>query len=115
MDLTWRDAVSSLTIVIMLVIYVAYLTRAFWLISSTWAAAAVILIVGIGGRAISHEAKGAASAELLHKTARLAAAAFGVIALLAGLIALFLSSDYSLKIFIMSSIIAWLGGVLSHI
>ncbi|HYK33593.1 MAG TPA: hypothetical protein VEV63_16605 [Streptosporangiaceae bacterium] len=115
MDLTWRDAVSSLTIAIMLVVYVAYLTGAFWLISSTWAAAGVILIVGIGGRVISHDAKAAASAELLHKTARLAAAAFGVIALLAGLAALLLSSGYSLKIFIMSSIVAWLAGVISHI
>jgi hypothetical protein len=115
MDLTWRDAVSSLTIAVMLVIYAAYLTRAFWLISSTWAAAAVILIVGIGGRAISHEAKAAASAELLHRTARVAAAGFGVIALLAGITALLLSSGYSLKIFIMSSIVAWLAGVVSHI
>lgn len=115
MDLTWRDAVSSLTIAVMLVIYVAYLTRAFWLIESAWAAAGVILIVGIGGRAISHDAKTAESAELLHKVARFAAAVFGVIALLAGLTALLLSSGYSLKIFIMSSIVAWLSGVLSHI
>lgn len=115
MNLTWRDAVSSLAMTIMLVVYVAYLSHAFWLISSTWAAAGVLLIVGIGGRAISHDGSAAQPTELLHRVARVAAAVFAVIALLAGLSAVLLDSGYSLKIFIMSSIVAWLASVLRHI
>lgn len=115
MDLTWRDAVSTLALVIMLVVYAAYLTGGFWLISSTWAAAAVLLVVGLGGRVIGVGGRAVPSAELFHRVLRIAAATFGVIALLAGLSALFLSSAYALKIFIMSSIVVWVTTVLSHI
>lgn len=115
MDLTWRDAVSTLALVIILVIYATYLAGGFWLISSTWAAAAVVLIIGLAGRVVSAGDKAVRSAELFHRVLRVAAAVFGVIALLAGLTALFLSSAYALKIFIMSSIVVWVSTLLSHI
>lgn len=115
MDLTWRDAVSSLAMTIMLVIYWAYLAGGFWLISSTWATAALLLIIGLGGRVISAGDKAAPSAELFHRLLRVAAAVFGVIALLAGLTALILSSAYALWIFIMTSIVVWAATVVSHI
>lgn len=78
------------------------------------AAAGVFLIIGIGGRAISHHGEAAPPAELLHRVARVAAAVFAIIAPLARLTAVFLSG-YALKMFIMSSIVAWLASVLSHI
>lgn len=115
MDLTWRDAVSTLALVIMLLIYASYLAGGFWLISSTWAAAAVLLIVGLGGRVISVGGKAIPSAELFHRLLRVAAAVFGVIALLTGLSAVMISSAYSLKIFIMSSIVVWAATLLSHV
>lgn len=115
MDLTWRDAVSSAAMAIMLIIYGAYISDGFWLISSTWAAAAVLLIVGLGGRVIGAGGKAVPSTELFQRALRVAAAAFGVIALLAGLSALILSSAYSLQIFIMSSIVVWAATVLSHV
>lgn len=115
MDLTWRDAVSTLALIIMLLIYVSYMTGSFWLISSTWAAAAVLLIVGIGGRMISVGGKAIPSGELFHRLVRVAAGVFGVIALLAGLSAVMLSSAYALKIFIMSSIIVWAATLVSHV
>lgn len=115
MDLTWRDAVSSLAMAIMLVIYGAYVAGGFWLISSTWATAAVLLIVGLGGRVISAGDKAAPSAELFHRAVRVAAAVFGVIALFAGLTALILGSSFALWIFIMSSIVVWAATVVSHI
>jgi hypothetical protein len=114
MELTWRDAVSTLALIVMLLVYVAYLTGSFWLISSTWATAGVLVMVGLGGRVISVGGK-APSAQLFHRVLRVAAAVFTVIALLAGLTALLLSSAYSLKIFIMSSILAWLASVLMHV
>lgn len=115
MDLTWRDAVSSLVMAIMLVIYGTYVAGGFWLISSTWAAAAVLLIVGLGGRVISVGGKAVPSGELFHRLLRVAGALFGVIALLAGLSAVILSSAYTLRIFILSSIIVWAATVLSHV
>lgn len=115
MDLTWRDAVSTLAMAIMLIIYAAHGASGFWLISSTWAAAAVLLMVGLGGRVISAGGKAVPSSELFHRLLRVAAALFGVIALLAGLSALILSSAYALRIFIMSSIIVWAATVLSHV
>jgi hypothetical protein len=115
MDLTWRDAVSTLALVIMLVIYATYLSGGFWLLSSTWAAAAVLLIVGLGGRVIAVGGQAVPSAELFHRVVRVTAAAFSIIALLAGLTALVLNSAYALMIFIMSSIIVCAAGLLSHI
>jgi len=115
MDLTWRDAVSSLAMAIMLIIYAGHGAGGFWLISSTWAAAAVLLIVGLGGRVISAGGKAVPSGELFPRLLRVAAAVFGVIALLAGLSAVILSSAYALRIFIMSSIIVWAATVLSHV
>lgn len=115
MDLTWRDAVSTFALVIMLVVYVAYLTGSFWLISSTWAAAAVLLLVGLGGRVVSVGGKAIPSAERFHQVLRITATVFGIIALLAGISALVLSSAFALKILIMTSIIVWLATVVSHI
>ena len=115
MDLTWRDAVSSLAMALMLIIYGTYIAGGFWLISSTWAAAAVMLIIGLGGRVIGVGGHAVPSAEFFHRALRVTATLFGVIALLAGLAALFLSSAYALQIFIMSSIIVWASTVLSHV
>lgn len=114
MDLTWRDAVSTLAMAVMLIIYGAYLTGGFWLITSTWANAAVLLLVGLGGRVISAGGK-AADADLFHGLVRVAIAVFGIIALVAGLTALVLSSGYALRIFIMSSIVTWGGSVFNHV
>jgi hypothetical protein len=115
MDLTWRDAVSSLAMAIMVVIYGAYLTGGFWLISSAWATAAVLLIVGLTGRVISARGKATPSADLFHRALGVAEGVFAVIALFAGLTALILSSAYALEIFIMSSIVVQAATVLSHI
>jgi hypothetical protein len=115
MELTWRDAVSTLALIVMVVIYATYVTGGFWLISSTWAAAAVLLIVGLGGRMISVGGNAVPSTEFFKRVFRVAAAVFGVVALLAALAALVLGSAYSLKIFIMSSIVVWLGSLMSHV
>jgi hypothetical protein len=75
-----------------------------------------MLLVGLGGRTISSRGKvGAPSGELFHHALRVIAAVFGVIALLAGLTAVLVSSAYSLKIFVMASIVTWAAGVLNHI
>jgi hypothetical protein len=115
MDLTWRDAVSSLAMAIMVIIYGVYVAGGFWLISSTWATAAVLLIIGLAGRVISVGGNATPSTELFHRALRVTAAAFVVVALFAGLTALILGSAYALGIFIMSSIVVQGATVLSHI
>lgn len=115
MDLTWRDAVSSLAMAMMLVIYGAYVAGGFWLISSTWAAAAVLLIIGLGGRVITAGGKAVPAAGLFHRAVNGTAVVFGILALFAGLGALILSSGYALRIFIASSIVVWAATVVSHI
>jgi hypothetical protein len=114
-DLTWRDAVSTLAETVILIIYAAYLSGSLWLISSTWSTAAVVLFIGLGGRVVGAGGHKTPSRELFHRALRVVAVVFGVIALLAGLSAVLVSSAYSLKIFIMSSIIVWASMVLSHI
>ena len=116
MDLTWRDAVATLAMVVMLIIYAVYLAGGVWLMSSTWATAAVMLIVGLGGRVVSiRKTAQPTSAELLHRLLAIAAAVFGIIALLAGLSAVVAGSAYALKIFIMASIVVWAVVVVSHV
>src|ERR1017187_3333698 len=49
MGLTWRDAVSSFAILVIVIAYAAYLGgTTLLLISSTWAMSAVVLVLGIG-------------------------------------------------------------------
>lgn len=117
MDLTWRDAVATLALIVMLVLYVAYLSAGNkWLLSSTWATAATLLVVGLGGLVISvrGEVHGR-SKEFFAAAMRITTAVFGVIALLAGLAAVLADSAYALKIMVMASIVAWSSTTLSHI
>ena len=117
MDLTWRDAVATLAFMTMLVVYGAYLSAGSkWLLSSTWATAAVLLIVGLGGLVVSvrGEVHGR-SKELFAAAMRITAAVFGVVALLAGLAAVLVDSAYALKILVMASIVVWSSTTLSHI
>jgi hypothetical protein len=116
MDLTWRDAISTLVLVAMLVIYAEYLGGGLWLISSTWATSAVVLILGLGGRVIS--IRGDARVryrERFHAILSVVATAFTVIALTFGLAALLADSAYALKILIMASIVVWAASLLSHV
>ena len=115
MDLTWRDLVSTVALGLMLIGYTVYLTGGVSLISSTWATAAVLLIVGIGGRVIGTGGGKAPSQELFPRVLRVVGGVIGVVALLAGLSAVLVGSAYALKIFVMSSIVVWAATVLSHV
>jgi hypothetical protein len=118
MSLTWRDAVSTVAMVVSLVAYAAYLQRtSLWLISSAWATSAVIVVVGvIGGCAVS-------SAEDLYGRPqplwtgvyRKIAAVIGVIALIAGLLGLITDSAYALEILVMTTIAMWGAATLRHV
>jgi hypothetical protein len=116
MDLTWRDAISTLVLVVMIVVYAEYLQGSLWLISSPWATSAVVLMLGLGGRLIS--VRGDARVrfrERIHAILSVAATVFAVIALIFGFAALVADSAYALKILIMASIAGWAAGTLSHV
>ncbi len=117
MDLTWRDAVATLALIAMLLIYAAYLSAGSkWLLSSAWATAAAMLILGVGGLLVSVRGDvHGRSKELFATIMRASAAVFGVIALIAGLAAVLFSSAYALKVLLMTSIIVWATTTLSHI
>src|ERR1022692_3752870 len=116
MGLTWRDAVSALALGLVLIVYAAYLQGAtLWLISSTGATTAVVLILG-GGCAVC------AAGDLYTRPQSRPfwivsgfAAGIGLIALGAGLIGLIGSSAFALKILVMATIILWGTATMAHV
>ncbi|MGI9004836.1 MAG: hypothetical protein ACR2FU_01295 [Streptosporangiaceae bacterium] len=103
MDLTWRDAVSTLAIVVITIAYAAYLAgTSLLLISSAWATTAVILVLGFGCavNATGDLYARPHSAEVLRRITTV----ISMIALIAGLIGLISSGAYALKILVMATI-----------
>lgn len=108
MGLTWRDAVSSLALILVILAYAAYLQGAHvLLLSSAWATTAVILLLGMGC-AVS------ATSDLFTRPQprpgqifRWVATVMGMIALIAGGIGLLIASAYALKILVMATIVVW--------
>ena len=109
MGLTWRDAVSSCVMVVILIAYTAYLEgTSLVLISSTWAISAVVLVLGIGCAVIGGGDLYTRDQPRLGKVFRRIATGFGTIAVIAGLIGLVTGSAHALEILIVVTI-AWLG------
>jgi MFS family permease len=117
MDLTWRDAISTLALCVIVVLYSTYLeSPGGWLLSSTWATAAAILIIGLGGLVVGVRGdKHGRSQELFGVITRRASSVFAVIGLIVGLGALVADSAYALKLLVMSSLVAWASLLLSHV
>jgi len=105
MGLTWRDAVSSFAILVILVVYAAYLGgTTLLLISSTWATSAVVLVLGIGCAVV-------AASDLYTRPQPRSGAVFrrittvlGTIAVIAGLIGLVTGSAHALEILVVVTI-----------
>jgi ABC-type Na+ efflux pump permease subunit len=116
MGLTWKDAVSTLTLALIVATYAVYVGGAsLWLISSTWATTAVILIFGlicavcaVGG---SYTRPRPRSAQVLSGIAIVV----GVIALFAGLTGMVTDSAYALKILVMTTMVVWMIGTCLHV
>ena len=109
MGLTWRDAVSTCVIVVILIAYTAYLSgTSLVLISSTWATSAVVLVLGIGCAVIGGGDLYTRPQPLLGAVFRRIATVFGTIAVIAGLIGLVTGSAHALEILIVVTL-AWLG------
>ena len=108
MGLTWRDAVSSSVLVVILIAYTAYLQgTSLLLISSTWATSAVVLVLGIGCAVIGGSDLYTRPQPRLGEVFRRIATGLGTIAVIAGLTGLVTGSAHALEILIVVTI-AWL-------
>ena len=108
MGLTWRDMVSSCTITVILLAYIAYLEgTSLLLISSTWAISAVVLILGIGCAVIAGGDLYTRPQPGLGAVFRRIATGLGTIAVIAGLTGLITGSAHALEILVVVTT-AWL-------
>ena len=114
MRLTWKDAVSTVFMAAIVVIYVAFLnSTTAWLISSARGTAAAVLVLGIvGGCGMSAPAE-----QYQDKRARAytsVASVLGTTALVAGVIALITASTVALAILVAATLALWLVATVRH-
>jgi hypothetical protein len=108
MALTWRDAVSTLAIAMIMVAYAAYLQgMGLPLVSTAWATSAVVMVLGIGCAVSAtgdlYTRPQPRSGEILRRIT----AGIGMFALITGLTALITGSAYALKILVMTTLALW--------
>jgi hypothetical protein len=114
--LTWRDALSSVLMLVIILAYAAYLDGvSLLLISSTWAATAVELVLGIGCAVI-------AAGDLYTKPQprpadifRGVATVIGAIALSAGVIGMITASAHALAVLVVTTIAVWATATCWHV
>ena len=105
MGLTWRDAVSSFAILVIVVAYAAYLGgTTLLLISSTWAMSAVVLVLGIGCAVVAASDLYTRPQPRLGEVFRRITTVLGTIAVIAGLIGLITASAHALEILVVVTI-----------
>jgi hypothetical protein len=115
MGLTWRDAVSGLAVVMLVIAYAAYLGGArLPLVSSAWAASATILVLGFGCAVC-------ATSDLYTKpqprggvAVRRITSGIGMLAVVFGLTGIVADSAYALRSLVMLIIIFWTTAALWH-
>ena len=116
MGLTWRDLVSSATVVTMMVAFVAYKSGTdLPLLSSAWAAGAVELALGcicaVSAAGDLHTRPQPREGVIFRKITTV----LGTIALLAGLIALIADSGRALEILVVITGFLWLTATIWHV
>jgi hypothetical protein len=115
MGLTWRDLVSSVAVLAMVLAYWLYVFQSVPLFASAWAVSAVELILG--------SVCAVTAAADLHirpqpqagRIARRITTVLGVIALLAGLAGLAANSGQAVEILLVATVFLWLTGTLWHV
>ncbi len=105
MGLTWRDAVSSFAILVIVVAYAAYIGgTTLLLISSAWATSAVVLVLGIGCAVITASDLYTRPQPRAGEVFRWITTVLGTIAVIAGLIGLVTGSAHALEILVVVTI-----------
>jgi hypothetical protein len=116
MGLTWRDLVSSVTILVMIMAYTlfAYGTHLL-LLSSGWAASAVELVLGsicaVSAAGDLHTRPQPLQGVIFRKITTV----LGAIALLAGLTGLIANSGHALEIMVVTTAFLWLTATIWHV
>jgi hypothetical protein len=113
MRLTWKDAVSTVFMVAVVVIYLAFLnSTTAWLISSARGTAAAVLVLGfVGGCAMSAAGQYQGTRAQAYTSF---ASVLGVIALVAGVVALITASTVALAILVVATLALWLAATARH-
>jgi hypothetical protein len=116
MGLTWRDLVSSATVVVMVLAYAsfAYGTRLL-LLSSAWTASAVELVLGaicaVSAAGDLHTRQQPWQGVIFRKITTV----LGTIALLAGLAGLIVNSGQAVEILVVATAFLWLTATIWHV
>ena len=114
MKLTWKDAVSTVFMAAIVVIYVSFLnSTTAWLISSARGTAAAVLVLGmVGGCGMSAAAGQYQGNQTWAYTSF--ARVLGAAALVAGVIALITASTVALAILVAATLALWLAATVRH-
>jgi hypothetical protein len=116
MGLTWRDAVSSLAIVVIVLTYVAFLAgTSLLLISSAWATSAVVLVLGIGSAVFAAGDLYTRPQPRTGEVFRRIVTVLGTIAVIAGLLGLITGSAHALEVLVMVTITMLAAATIWHV
>ena len=115
MGLTWRDLVSSATVVTMILAYMAFMAGTdLPLLSSAWTASVVELVLGcicaVSAAGDLHTRPQPRQGVIFRRVTTV----LGTIALLAGLIALIANSAHALEILVVITASLWLTATIWH-
>ncbi len=116
MGLTWRDLVSSVTVVVMIVAYTSFAYGSgLLLLSSAWAASAVELVLGsicaVSAAGDLHTRPQPRQGVIFRKVTTV----LGAIALLAGLTGLIANSGHALEVLVVTTTFLWLTATIWHV
>ena len=117
MRLTWKDAVATLFMVVIVAAYVTFLNgTSLWLISSARGTACAVLVLGIvGGCALSSAADLYTGSQSRSTQAFAALATLGgIIALAAAVVGMITGSIVALAILVAATIALWLIATMRH-
>jgi hypothetical protein len=116
MGLTWKDLVSSVTILVMILAYTALLYgTALPLLSSAWTASAVELVLGaicaVTAAGDLHTRPQPWQGEIFRRVTTV----LGTIALLAGLAGLIANSWHAVEILVVTTAFLWVTATIWHV
>jgi hypothetical protein len=114
--LTWRDLVSSVTVLLMVLAYVSFMYGSHMLLlSSAWATSAVELVLGsicaVSAAADLHTRPQTQQGVIFRRITTV----LGAIALLAGLAGLIVNSGHAVEILVVATGFLWLTATIWHV
>jgi hypothetical protein len=113
--LTWRDLVSSIAVVAMIIVYYAYRVEVRTAIFSGWAAGALLLalsvVCAISAAFDLHTRPQPRGGVLCRRLTTV----LGTVGLVAGLLGIFTGSGQALEVLVVATVFLWVTGTLWHV